>query len=145
MSHPSYIFAIYGAFLKFELQVLALLSDAANGHQVHLPDPTSILPYIGLYTLVPLEPKGLYGLQHLTPLPGLSIISSHHFVPAPPGIPPNTANVTQIFNAISPTTIIPSETSQIPFSPLYLEFREQYYWLLPVKPEVVFLQLMGCP
>jgi hypothetical protein len=113
-----------------------------DGHPVDLPDPTSVLPYIGLYTLVPLEPKKFYGLQRLTPLlPGLSIISGHQFVPAPPETQASGPNVARIFDAMSLTT---SETlSRIPFSPLHLELEEQYYWRLPVKPEVVFLRLMG--
>jgi hypothetical protein len=114
-----------------------------DGHPVDLPDPTSVLPYIGLYTLVPLEPKNLYGLQRLIPLlPGLSIISGHQFVPALPETQPSGLNVARIFDAMSLTT---SEMlSRIPFSPLHqVEFGEQYYWRLPVKPEVVFLRLMG--
>lgn len=119
-----------------------MLSDVVDGHPVNLPDPTSVLPYVGLYTLVPLEPKKLHVLQRLTPLlPGLSIISGHQFVPAPPETQPSGPNVTQIFDAMSLTT---SETSsQIPFSLLHLELKEQYYWQPPVKPEVVFLRLMG--
>ena len=70
-----------------------------------------------------------------------SIISGHQFVPAPPETQPSGPNVARNFNAMSLTT---SETSSwIPFSLLHLELEEQYYWWLPVKPEVVFLRLMG--
>ena len=124
-----------------------MLSDAVHGHQVDLPDPTSILPHIGLYTVVPLNPKELYGFERLTPLlPGLFIVVGRHFVPAPPGTPPNAPNVVRIFDIMSftATSTWPSETlGRIPFSPGHLEFEQQYYWRLPMKPGVVLSGLMA--
>jgi hypothetical protein len=124
-----------------------LLLDAARGRQVDLPDPTSVLPYIGLYTVVPLRPKELYGLQRLTPLlPGLSIVSGRRFVPAPPGTQPNAPNVARIFDIMSlntTSTWSPDTLGRIPFSPFHGEFEEQYYWRLPMKPGVVLSDLMA--
>jgi len=124
-----------------------LLSNAAHGCHVDLPDPTSVLPFIGLYTVVPLKPKELYGLQCLTPLlPGLSIVSGRYFVPASPGTQPNAPNVARIFDIMSltATSTWPPETlGRIPFSSFHLEFEEQYYWRLPIKYEVVLSDLMA--
>jgi hypothetical protein len=124
-----------------------LLSDAVHGHQVDLPDPSSVLPYIGLYTVVPLNPKVLYGFERFTPhLPGLSVVFGRHFVPAPPGTQPNAPDVARIFDIMSftATSTWPSKTfGRIPFSPFHLEFEEQYYWRLPMKSEVVLSGLMA--
>ncbi|KAM6503454.1 hypothetical protein JOM56_000397 [Amanita muscaria] len=59
-------------------EVFDLLVDALEGKEVELPDLKDIIPYIGLFTLVTLNPTGAAGDTINTPhLPSLSIRRWH--------------------------------------------------------------------
>jgi len=57
--------------------------------------------------------------------------------------PPNVARIFDIMS-LTATSTWPSETlGRIPFSPFHHEFEQQYYWRLPMKPNVVLSGLMA--
>src|ERR1700722_17787239 len=124
--------------------------DAANGQNVDLPDPKSILPYVGLFTIVVLTPELLHGKFITTHyLPVLSISQGGDFVRAPPGTSPTDSNTARIFDVFSlirmdtihdPTTIF---HGIIPLSPQFPQFQQQRYWRLPVNPGVILAGLMS--
>ena len=74
--------------------------DALDGTSVGLPNPAAIIPYIGLFTLVTLDPTTAAKIIMTTPyLPGLSIIHNNKFE----GAPANTStakNVARIFDSL---------------------------------------------
>ena len=70
--------------LMLQCQVFNLLLAAQGRTKVKLPDPTAILPYLGLFSLVVLNPNDLTDYELLTThLLGLSILHNGHFTPTP--------------------------------------------------------------
>lgn len=125
------------------VKVFALLIRGVAGQPVNLPDFAAIIPYLGLYTLVPLHPETLENLAIPTPhLPSLSIIQDDRFVPAPADTPPTAPNVARIFDALSLPDSAPIAPGLVPLSSSSPEFGEQRYWRLPVKQGVVLELLM---
>jgi hypothetical protein len=63
------------ALVRHSVKVFALLIRGVAGQQIDLPEFTAIIPYLGLYTLLPLHPETLEDLIIPTPhLPSLLII-----------------------------------------------------------------------
>ena len=79
-----------------------LLRDAATGTQVNLPDPSHILPYLDLYTLVVLNPTPVTGLAIITShLPPLSIFKNGQFQPAKTRASQKNWNIAWTFEPIT--------------------------------------------
>ena len=115
------------------------------GHAVTLPDPTSILPFLGLFTIVILKPEGLLGCRIPTlHLPPLSILQDNHFAFAPAGTLPGDENVARIFDVLGMIGLdpVPESCGMIPLSPEYPEFEQQRYWRLILPPEAILAALM---
>ena len=114
------------------------------GDDVALPDPTNILPYLGLFTIVALRPDDLVGCSITTPhLPGLSHQQDNRFLPAPPGTSPADENVARIFDVLAVAAGNPPISyGAIPLSPEHPQFQQQRYWRLPVKTEAVLAVLI---
>lgn len=75
---------------------------ATTGADVPLPDPSSILPYLGLFTLAILDPDNVYGCHISTQhVPPLSILRNKHFEDAPEGTSPVDDNVARIFDVLA--------------------------------------------
>jgi hypothetical protein len=134
------------AQLKLCHQVFSLLQFVkifgARGDSVGLPDLAPILPYIGLFTLVILEPDEVSGCRLLTiHLPNLSILEGSSWIPAPPTTPADARHVARIFDPLarSPGAI---SLGYIPLSPQDLEFQQQRYWRLPLDIGAVLAALI---
>jgi hypothetical protein len=118
----------------FEHQVLDMLISASQGTPQEISDPSPILPYIGLYTMVHLKPDELVGLDLLTArLPELSILSNHQWIPAPAHTSPSAPNTARIFDARAlATTPGPRRPSHIPLSADDPGFFDRQFWRLPL-------------
>ena len=116
-----------------------------SGEDVALPDPTTILPFLGLFTLVVLKPGPLVGCDICTKhLPVLSILQDNKFVRAPDGTSPADENVARIFDVLEVARENPQiSLGLIPLSPEAAEFHQQRYWQLTLKPEVVLAALIS--
>jgi hypothetical protein len=124
--------------------VFNLLRLAMTGANVELPDPTSIFPYLGLFTIVILSPDDVVGCcistQHL---PTLSILQNSHFIPAPSTVSPADQDMARIFDVVAvSSTDPPISLGTIPLSPEDPEFQHQRYWRVPVKTEAVLAALI---
>jgi hypothetical protein len=113
------------------------------GHNVALPDPRSIFPYLGLFTIVILRPEDVVRHHLLTPhYPTLSILQYNHFESASNGTSPVDQNVARIFDVLAiAADPHPISFGIIPFSDDSPEYTQQRYWRLPVKVEVVLAAL----
>ena len=108
-----------------------MLLNASGGCSVDLPDPTAVLPYLGLFTLVILTPEKVKGHEIATThLPNLSILSNGNFIPAPDASPtaPNVAHIFDVFATIHDNP--PKQRGHIPLSSQDPKFRQQRYWRL---------------
>jgi hypothetical protein len=115
--------------------------SGVSAKHVSFPDRTDILPYIGLYTIVPLEPDALHEMTLLTPsFPNLSILEDNAFVPADPDMTFSSLTTVRIFDVLNPSDI--SRVGTIPLSPFSDDFTEQRYWRLPARPEHLFATFM---
>ena len=86
---------------SFDDQVFDLLVDALNGIPVELPNPKAIIPYIGLFTLVTINPAKTARNDLITPyLPSLSIIRGAKFVMARANTSATAKNVARIFEPL---------------------------------------------
>jgi hypothetical protein len=116
--------------------------DALDGSSVGLPNPTAIIPYIGLFTLVTLDPTTTARNIMTTPyLPGLSIISNNKFEEAPANTSATAKNVARIFDSLD----IQEDTfnyGRIPLAPDVAAFGEKRYWRIPVFAGTIFAALM---
>ncbi|KIM86748.1 hypothetical protein PILCRDRAFT_4640 [Piloderma croceum F 1598] len=128
-----YLFNTEPADRKALHEVFDLLEDWQNGHQVELPDPTAILPYLGLFSLVVLTPEVLENHLLVTShLPNLSVLENNRFIFAPDNISPTAPNVAQIYDVLAViNTNPPKRFGQIPLSPQDPEFQHRRYWRLP--------------
>ena len=121
-----------------------LLSLALEGNGVGLPDPQSILPYLGLFSLVTLNPEAVQACRiPILHQPPLSILTNMQFVTAPTGTAPDSPNVARIFDVLAlVNTNPPINESSIPLSSTDHDFQPRRYWRLPVKPEAVLAALI---
>ena len=112
-----------------------MLLEASRRTSVDLPDPNTILPYLGLFSLVVLTPDDLKDHILLTShLPDLSILQNNRFIAAPANILPTAPNVAQIFDVIAVIDTKPlRQFGHIPLSPEDPAFRHKRYWRLPTK------------
>jgi hypothetical protein len=105
----------------FQAQIFALMiRDDRRG--INLRNIRDIIPYLGLYTLVPLDPENLTGLKIPTDdMPNLSILHNRRFIPAPPNTPPDSPNAARIFDVMQFSAVYPNPSGQvrsrIPLSP----------------------------
>jgi hypothetical protein len=115
-----------------------------TGAEVALPDPRSILPYLGLFTIVTLKPNDLVRCSITTQhQPGLSQLQDNRFSPAPHGTTLAAQNAARIFDVLAIAAGDPPIThGDIPLSSAHPEFRQQRYWRLPVKIEAVLAVLI---
>ena len=116
--------------------------DALDGTPVGLPDPAAIIPYIGLFTLVTLDPNARNTMT--TPhLPGLSIIRNKKFVAAPAHTSATAKNVARIFDSLDIEEDTPFNLGIIPLAPGVAAFKEKRYWRIPVFAGTIFAALMA--
>ena len=100
---------------------------------MHIPDPSNILPYIGLNTIVPLQPDQLVDLSISTcHFPGLSILRDGQWIPARLRTSPTAPNVARIFDALAlPATGATRNPGIIPLHASQPEYTQTRYWRLP--------------
>lgn len=121
-------------------QVFTLLSQ---GRVDGLPDPMSILPFLGLYSLVPLRIEELASadVKIYTPLrPDLSIYREGHWLIAPfDEVLPDNALTARIYDAasLSPDHFLSNSFGIIPLVEEDPEFDKNHFWRLPVDLGVV--------
>lgn len=121
-----------------------LLELANSGETVLLPDPSSILPYLGLFTLVVLNPAEVCGRRIVTPhQPELSLLQTDRFEAAPDDISPMADNTARIFDIFALEAKPPLSYNGVPLSPQGPEFEEKRYWLLPVSIGGVLASLIA--
>jgi hypothetical protein len=115
-----------------------------TGNDVDLPNPTSILPYLGLFTIVLLKPSEVVGcVINTSHLPTLSVIRNNRFERAPIGTSPADPKAARIFDSLALAgTTPPMSLGYIPLSPQHPEFSERRYWRLPLQIEAVLSGLM---
>ncbi|KAF5383830.1 hypothetical protein D9615_003858 [Tricholomella constricta] len=124
-------------------QVFEFLERAMTGDVVPLPDPTPILPYLGLFSLVVLNPEVVVG-RHLSTqhLPKLSILRSGRFHPAPDGTHPADEHVARIFDVMAVASANPPlSPGTIPLSATDPDFQQHRYWRVPVNLGAIFTAL----
>ena len=108
--------------------------DALDGTLVGLPNPAAIIPYIGLFTLVTLDPTTAAGNYIMTPyLPGLSIILNNKFEEAPANTSATAKNVARIFDSLDIEEGPPLNLDIVPLAPGVATFEESRYWRIPVS------------
>jgi hypothetical protein len=128
----------------FDDQVFDLLVDALDGTSVALPNPAAIIPYIGLFTLVTLDPTTTARNIMTTPyLPGLSIIRNNKFEEAPANTSATAKNVARIFDSLDIEEDTPLNLGIIPLAPGVAAFEEKRYWRFPVFAGAIFAALMA--
>lgn len=111
--------------------------------QVKLPNPKVISPYIGLFTMITINPTAVAGFTIQTPhLPDLSIIRGKKFVDAPPNTSPTSEKVARIFEPLAVDDDKTPSYSRIPLSPEEQDFTETRYWRLPVPAAAIFSALL---
>ena len=111
---------------------------------MELPDPKAIFPYLGLFTLVTLNPTQVTGASIPTLfLPPLSIIRGKKFVKAPSNTFPTAKNVARIFEPLALVDNSPFTHGAIPISPDGQAFEEKRYWRIPVPPASIFAALIA--
>jgi hypothetical protein len=75
--------------------------DASHGAQVELPSAKAIFPYIGLFTMITINPTAVAGFDIQTPhLPSLSIIRGTKFVKASSNASATAEKVARIFEPL---------------------------------------------
>lgn len=111
---------------------------------MELPNPTNIIPYIGLFTLVTLDPITAARNIMTTPyLPGLSIIHNNKFEEAPANTSATATNVARIFDSLGIEGDTPLNLGIIPLAPGVAAFEEKRYWRIPVFTGAIFAALMA--
>jgi hypothetical protein len=116
--------------------------QAAEGHQVDLPDTISFLPFMGLYTIVSLDPKEVEGMILVTRhQPALSLVLTDEV--APENTLPTAPGVARIFDVQKlPKSGIPAIPGMIPLSSSDPAFFESRYWRLPIMPGIILAMLL---
>jgi uncharacterized membrane protein YgcG len=111
--------------------------DALEGTEVELPNLKAIIPYIGLFTLVTINPteaaRDSIPTKHL---PNLSIRRGTKFVVAPANTSAAAQNAARIFEQLNININLDTlrNGGVIPVSPDDEEFKEKRYWRLPPVP-----------
>ncbi|KAF5379415.1 hypothetical protein D9615_006535 [Tricholomella constricta] len=137
-----YVSSTSQADLKPLHQVFDLLADPLNEIPADLPEPADIIPYIGLFTLVTLDPAVLDIM--MTPLlPGLSIIRGNTFEEAPANTSSTATNVARIFDSLDVDHETPLNIARIPLAPGVAAFEEKRYWRIPVSAGAIFAALIA--
>jgi hypothetical protein len=115
-----------------------------GGSSVELvPNPAAIIPYMGLFTLVTLDPTTTARHIMTTPhLPGLSIIRNNKFEEAPANTPATANNVARIFDSLDIEEDAPIDLAIVPLAPGVAGF-EKRYWRFPVFAGAIFAALMA--
>ena len=114
-----------------------------DGLHVDLPDPSLIIPFLGLYSLVILSPGQVTGLQLVTPrLPKIFQRDGRHFISAPDGTLPNAPGVARIFDVLGRDDDSEYVYGRIPLSPSFSDFPERRLWWLPAQLGVVLAMLL---
>ena len=109
-----------------------------------LPDPVAIIPYLGLFTLVTLDPNTAAGNLMSTPhLPGLSVILNNEFQEAPANTSATAENVARIFDSLGIEDDTLLNFGRVPLAPGVAGFEEKRYWRLPVFAGAIFAALMA--
>jgi hypothetical protein len=109
---------------------------------VGIPDPKTIWPYLGLFTMITLKDPGPQ-FRILTPyLPKLSIIRGRKFVKAPANISASANTACRIFDPLAIDHGTPVHYGAIPVSPRDPEFGGKRYWKLPIPPGAVLATLL---
>ena len=117
---------------------------ALGGASVGLPNPAAIIPYIGLFTLVTLDPTTTARSMMATPyLPGLSIIRNNKFEEAPANTSATAKNVARIFDSLDIEEDTPLNIGRVPLAPDVAAFEEKRYWRIPVFAGAIFAALMA--
>jgi hypothetical protein len=117
--------------------------EASQGTQVELPDAKAIFPYLGLFTLVTLNPTRVIGDSISTLfVPPLSVIRGKKFVKAASGTFPTAKNVARIFDPLALVNNSPFNPGAIPISLNDQAFKEKRYWRIPVPPAYIFAALI---
>ena len=115
-----------------------------DGTSVELPNPAAIIPYIGLFTLVTLDPTTTARNIMITPyLPGLSIIHNNKFKEAPANTSATAKNVTHIFDSLGIEEDTPLYPGIVPLAPGVTAFEDKCYWQFPVFVGAIFAALMA--
>ena len=110
---------------------------------MELPDVESLFPYLGLFTLVTLNPTRVVRDRISTPfVPPLSIIRGNKFVRARSNASPTSKNVARIFEPLVLDRNSPLNPGVIPISPDDQAFTERRYWRMPVSPAPIFAALI---
>jgi hypothetical protein len=136
-------FEIFTARQSFNNQVFDLLVDASSGTSVALPDPKPILPYLGLFTLVTINPNKTAGCKIPTMYwPKLSIIQGTQFVEAPSTVSATAAKAARIFESLALDDNIPGNLGTIPLSPDDQAFEEKRYWRRPISAAAICVALI---
>ena len=118
--------------------------DALGGIPVDLPNPAAIMPYIGLFTLVTLDPTVAARNIMITPFqPGLSIIRNNKFRRAPAHTSATAENVARIFDSLDIEEDAPLNFGMVPLVPGVAAFEEKRYWRFPVFAGTIFAALMA--
>lgn len=134
----------FRAELRLRRPGLRSSGDALDGTSVGLPNPTAIIPYIGLFTLVTLDPTTAARNIMTTPyLPGLSIIHNNEFEEAPANTSATAENVARIFDSLDIEEDTPFNLGVVPLAPGVAAFEEKRYWRIPVLAGAVFAALMA--
>jgi len=132
------------AELRLHDQVFDLLVDALDGTSVGLPNPAAIIPYIGLFTMVTLNPTTTARSMMVTPyLPGLSIIHNNKFKEASANTSATAKNVARIFDLLDIEEDTPFNIGGVPLAPGVAAFEEKRYWRIPVFAGAIFAALMA--
>ena len=115
-----------------------------DGTSVELPNPAAIIPYIGLFTLVTLDPTTAARDIMITPYqPGLSIIRNNKFEEAPANTSATAKNVARIFDSLDIEKDTPLNLGIVPLAPGVVAFEEKRYWRFPVFTGAIFAALMA--
>jgi hypothetical protein len=114
-----------------------------DGTSVGLPNPAAIIPYIGLFTLVTLDPTTAARYIMTPYLPGLSIIRNNKFEEAPANTSATAKNVARIFDSLDIEEDTPFNPGTVPLAPGVAAFEEKHYWRFPVFAGAIFAALMA--
>jgi hypothetical protein len=102
------------------------------------------MPYIGLFTLVTLDPTVAARNIMITPFqPGLSVIRNNKFRRAPANTSAAAENVARIFDSLDIEEDAHINLGMVPLVPGVAAFEEKRYWRFPVFAGTIFAALMA--
>lgn len=116
-----------------QMPLYQVLYELTTSNPQGLPDPSAILPYIGLYTIVHLKATELQDFTHCTPFfPPLSILHNGQWGNESTRTPSIAPNVARIFDslAVNASGQRPSP-GVIPLHPDHPHYPQKQYWRLP--------------